>query len=162
VKDSPVQRVLAAMRDHINDGAKNDEAIDLKAAFEAGRKTWEQCDHDDLVHSTADLVYRHMILEQMDGDAIILVGDEFPSLKQQVAKEIAKRCDWLRDWTESYSKLDENMCEGDMVLCAHNESVTVTSNADIYDAQPGWCNLKIELLSSSSRKRQKDESDQGG
>lgn len=158
MKDSPVQRVLAAMRDHINDGAKNDEAIDLKAAFEAGRKTWEQCDHDDLVHSTADLVYRHMILEQSDGDAIILVGDEFPSLKQQVAKEIAKRCHWLRDWTESYSKLDKNMHEGDVALSAHNESVMVTSNADIYDEQPGWCNLKIELLSSSSRKRQKIES----
>lgn len=157
MKDSPVQRVLAAMRDHINDGAKNDEAIDLKAAFEAGRKMWEQCDHDDLIHSTADLVYRHMILEQMDGDAIILVGDEFPSLKQQVAKEIAKRCHWLRDWTESYRKLDKNMHEGDVALSAHNESVIVTSNADIYDEQPGWCNLKVELLSSSSRKKQKNE-----
>ena len=162
MRKQPIQRALDAVRDSINSSVDDAAVIDLKAAFESGRKTWEQCDHDDLVHSTADLVYRHMILEQMDGDAIVLVGDEFPSLKQQVAKEIAKRCDWLRDWTESYSKLDENMCEGDMVLCAHNESVMVTSNADVYDAQPGWCNLKIELLSSSSRKRQKDESDQSG
>ena len=162
MRTQPIQRALDAVRDSINSSIDDAAVIDLKAAFETGHKMWEQCDHDDLVHSTADLVYRHMILEQMDGDAIVLVGNEFPSLKQHVAKEIAKRCDWLRDWTESYSKLDENMHEGDMVLCAHNESVTVTSNADIYDAQPEWCNLKIELLSSSSRKRQKNESDQGG
>jgi len=154
---NPMQRAFSVMRDSINSNVTDGEVIDLKSAFKMGEKTWNQCDHDDIAHSVADLVYRHMVLEASDGDAIVLVGDEFPELKQRVIEEIQKRCDWLRDWTESFGKLSGEHHEGDMVLCANNESVHVTSNADIYDAQPGWCNLKIELFSSSSRVKQKQE-----
>lgn len=147
------------MRNVINDCITSGGIIDLKSAFNAGEKEWDICDNDDGVHSIVDLVYRHMILEQHDGNAIVLVGCEFPALKQKITKELRKKCYWLSDWTESYKKLDGALWdEDDTVLCSNNESVHVTSNADVYDEQPGWCCLKIEYMAGSSRAKQKERS----
>lgn len=154
MKLNPIQRFLKAMRDSVNEGIVNNKMIDLRSAVEAGKEAWDVCEEDDPAHSIADLVYRHMILEQTDGDAIILVGDEFPDLKKRIANEVSKRCYWLTDWSVSSRKNDPRHNEGDIVLAATNETVVVTSNANIYDEAKPWYMLKIEYMASSSRKTQ--------
>ena len=158
MKLSPVQRLFKAMRDTVNDCVKNSKVIDLKGAVDAGQKSWEICDDDDVIHGIADLVYRHMILEGGDGDAIVLIGSEFPKVKEQLAQEISKRCYWMRNWSDSYRKVNSAYCEDDVAFVASNESIVLTSNSSIYDDQPGWVCLKVEYMSSSSRKTSPDAS----